>query len=106
MSRDPQELVRIFAGPLVDVEMRHEALTEAGIISKVVGGNLTASLGTALTDSVELWIHLGDAVRADAIIHGGATPREGRQFPHPTDSAKPAPPHTHKEPHVNPDPRS
>ena len=71
MARDPQELVRIFAGPLVEVELRHDALTDAGIVSKVVGTELAAGLGTALTDSIELWIHLADAPKAAAILESG-----------------------------------
>ena len=107
MARDPQELVKIFAGPLVEVELRHAALSDAGIESKVVGTELASSFGTALTDSIELWIHLGDVPEAEDLLLKHAKPHHDHEkFPHPTDSPKAAPPHTHKEAHVNPDPGS
>jgi hypothetical protein len=107
MSHDPQELVKIFAGPLVEVELRHDALSDAGIESKVVGTNLTASFGSALTDSIELWIHRGDLAKAEDLLLKHAKPHHDHEkFPHPTDSPKAAPPHTHKEAWINPDPRS
>ena len=112
MARDPQELVKIFAGPLVEVELRHAALSDAGIESKVVGTELAIGFGAALTNTVELWIHVGDVPEAEDVLLKHAKPQHAKphhdheKFPHPTDSPKPAPPHTHKEPHVNPDPRS
>jgi len=97
MAHDPQELVKIFAGPLVEVELRHAALSDAGIDSKVVGNELTASFGSALTDSIELWIRAGDLPEAeDLLLPGGKPYREHAKFPHPTDDPKPTPPYTLK----------
>jgi hypothetical protein len=69
MARDTEELVKIFAGPLIEVEMRHAALSEAGIESKVVGTELTASFGSALTDSIELWVASGDLPEAEIVFN-------------------------------------
>jgi hypothetical protein len=68
MTNTEQDIVKVYAGPLVTVELYQQALTEAGIESKVVGLSLTASLGTALNDSVELWVKSEDAVRAAEVI--------------------------------------
>jgi hypothetical protein len=107
MARDNEELVKIFAGPLIEAELKHAALADAGIESKVVGTELTASFGSALTDSIELWIASGDLPEAESVLLKPAKPhQEHATFPHPTDDPKPAAPHTHKEAHVNPDPRS
>jgi len=107
MAHDPQELVKIFAGPLVEVELQHAALSDAGIESKVVGTELAIGLGTAFNNSTELWIHQSDVAKAEDVIRKHAKPyQEHAKFPHPTDDPKPAAPHTHKQPHVNPDPRS
>ena len=94
MSRDPNDVVRVFAGPLVEVETYQQVLTEAGIESKVVGTELTASFGTALPDSIELWVHRRDAEKAAAAIEATKSRRwrhEGAASatPHPTDSPKP-----------------
>jgi hypothetical protein len=43
-------------------------LNEAGIESRVVGTELTAGLGTAIQDSIELWVHKGDAEKALAAL--------------------------------------
>lgn len=104
MAHDPQDLVKIFAGPLVEVELRHAALSDAGLESKVVGDELASGFGTVLNNSIELWIHRGDLPEAEDVLL--KPHHEPEHFPHPTDSPKPAPPHTHKQPHVNPDPRS
>ena len=68
MSRDPNDVVKVYSGPLAQVEAYQQALSEAGIESKVVGTELTASFGTALANSIELWIHSGDSAKAVAAI--------------------------------------
>ena len=112
MTRDPNDVVRVAAGELVRIEMYQQALTDAGIESKVVGLNLEASFGTALSGSIELWVHRSDAAAAEAAIrrleeHRGHPESEGPTHPHPTDDPhKPRAgghgPHTH----VDQDPRS
>lgn len=68
MSRDPNDVVRVYSGPLPQVEAYQQVLREAGIESKVVGTELTASFGSALSNSIELWIHSGDSEKAVAAI--------------------------------------
>ncbi len=68
MNDDRDEVVRIAAGPLVNVELWQTTLREAGIESRVVGTELTAGFGTALQGSIELWVHKGDAEKALAAL--------------------------------------
>ncbi len=68
MSRDPNDVVRVYSGPLTEVESYQQVLRESGIDSKVVGTDLSASFGSALSDSIELWIHNGDMEKAVAAI--------------------------------------
>lgn len=67
-TQGEHDVVRVYAGPVVTVELYQQALKEAGIDSKVVGLDLTGGLGTALTNSVELWVKSEDAERAAAAI--------------------------------------
>lgn len=69
MFDDADEVVRAAAGPMVQVEIWQKVLKDAGIASKVVGTDLTASFGTALPGSVELWVRKGDFDRAEAVLH-------------------------------------
>jgi len=68
MSNDPHDVVRVAAGDMVTIELYQQRLAEEGIAGRVVGENLEGSFGTALALSVELWVHLSDAVRAEAAI--------------------------------------
>lgn len=68
MNEDQEHIVRVASGTLVQIELWQQRLKEAGIESKVVGENLAASFGTALTDSVELWVHESDQEKALASI--------------------------------------
>jgi hypothetical protein len=65
---DTNDVVRVYSGPLPQVEAYQQVLTEAGIESKVVGTELSASFGSALSDSIELWIQSGDMEKAVAAI--------------------------------------
>jgi hypothetical protein len=65
---DPNDVVQVASGPLVQIELYQAGLKEDGIESKVVGLDLTAGLGSTLPLSVELWVHRGDAEVAEAII--------------------------------------
>ena len=109
--QDPQDVVKVYSGPLVNVESYRAACIEEGIVCNVVGTELSASFGSALPDSIELWVHRGDLQRAEAVIHRGKKSKEKpihdrphQHFPHPTDDAKPGPAPYRKEPYVNPNP--
>jgi hypothetical protein len=68
MSHDEHDVVKVFSGPVVTVELYQQALNEAGIKSNVVGLNLSASFGSTLSDSVELWVKSEDVEKAKAAI--------------------------------------
>ena len=68
MTNTEQDIVKVYAGPLVTVELYQQALAEAGIESKVVGLSLSASFGSALADSVELWVKSEEAERAAELM--------------------------------------
>ena len=62
------DVVRVYAGPVVTVELYQQALKEAGVEGKVVGLDLSAGIGSALPSAVELWVKSEDAERAAAAI--------------------------------------
>ena len=62
------DIVRVAAGQLVEVEVWQQVLAEAGIDGRVVGNDLTPGIGTALQSPIELWVRRGDAERAAAAI--------------------------------------
>ncbi len=68
MSHDEHDVVKVYSGPVVTVELYQQALKEAGVKSNVVGLNLSASFGSAIPDSVELWVKSEDAKTATAAI--------------------------------------
>jgi hypothetical protein len=68
MSHDEHDVVRVYSGPVVTVELYQQALHDAGIKSNVVGLNLSAGFGSALPDSVELWVKSEDVEKATAAI--------------------------------------
>jgi hypothetical protein len=68
MSHDEHDVVKVYSGPVVTVELYQQALKEAGIASNIVGLNLSASFGSAIPDSVELWVKSEDAARATTAI--------------------------------------
>jgi hypothetical protein len=63
-----RDVVRVYSGPVVQVELYQQVLSDAGIASNVVGLDLAAGVGTALQNSVELWVKSEDAERAAAAI--------------------------------------
>jgi hypothetical protein len=85
MKDDPKDLLRVSTGSLTLVQLMHGLLENAGIESCLVGDNLAAGLGTALPDSVELWVHRSDAAAAEAAIvgAGGHHQREPESYPIP-----------------------
>jgi hypothetical protein len=113
MTHDTNDVVRVYTGPLVLVEVYQTALTDAGIASRVVGTDLAGSFGSALPESIELWVRKTDLPRAKEVIEREEQPKskEGhdrprQRFPHPTNDPKPGPAPYRKEPYVNPDPGS
>ncbi len=68
MTHDQDDIVKIYAGPMVTVELYQQALKEAGIESKVVGLSLMANIGSALPDAVELLVKSEDAEKAKTVI--------------------------------------
>jgi hypothetical protein len=97
MAAGPNDLVRVAAGSLTQVQHWHELLGAAGIASRVVGDDLAAGLGSALPGSVELWARRADAAAAGAAIVGAAGHRRREPESHP------APPHGHPESDPGPD---
>ena len=72
MTPDPQNLIKVFSGPLELAETFLADLKHAGIAGKVVGTELAASFGSALPGSTELWVHQIDVAKAKSIIDGHA----------------------------------
>lgn len=106
MSHDPNDVVRVAAGPLVQVEIWQGLLREAGIVSQVVGTDLTAGFGTAIPGSVELWVHRSDEARALAVLedaeeHRGEVEEEPPPHGPVTSDAPPAQGHPGKHPHTH-----
>ncbi|MBN9118065.1 MAG: DUF2007 domain-containing protein [Planctomycetes bacterium] len=67
-THDEHDVVKVYSGSVVSAELYQQALKDAGIESKVVGLDLTASFGTAIPGSVELWVKSEDAEKAAAAI--------------------------------------
>ena len=109
MTLDPNEVVKVYGGPFVDAEAYQLALEDAGIESKVVGDALLASFGSAIPNSIEVWVHQKDAEKAVAVIKKYEEERsqaehENQHHPRPTDDPKPGMAPPRKEPHVKQDP--
>jgi hypothetical protein len=110
MTQDQDdEVVKVYAGSFVAAEAYQLALSEAGIECKRVGDALLASFGSAIPNSIELWVHKKDAEKARAVIareeaQRGQPEHEQQHHPRPTDDPKPAMPPLRKEPHVKQDP--
>ena len=68
MKPSDDDIVRVATGNLVQLEMWQGRLKEAGIESRVVGDDLSSSIGSILPGSVELWVHERDAPRAQEIL--------------------------------------
>ena len=66
MTQHSDDLVMVAAGALIEVRVWADVLQGAGIMYRVVGDDLTTGLGTALPDSVELWVFRADAGAAEA----------------------------------------
>jgi hypothetical protein len=97
MTANADDIMCVARGSLIQVETWHEMLAAAGIESRVVGDNLAGGLGTALPNSVELWVHRRDATAAEATIGGAGEYRLREPESHPV------PPHGHPVSDSKPD---
>jgi len=68
MNPSDDDIVRVATGNLVQLEIWQARLKEAGIESRVVGDDLSSSIGSILPGSVELWVHERDLPRAQDIL--------------------------------------
>jgi hypothetical protein len=68
MTVETKDLVRVASGELVQIELYQQALADAAIDCQVVGGELDSSFGTAIPQSMELWVREEDAEKARAAI--------------------------------------
>ena len=84
MTPNPDEIVKVAYGELVETEMYQRALAEAGIESHVSGQNLDASFGSALMGSMEVYVHARDAERALEVIRRLEEEKDRRTRPEPT----------------------
>ena len=92
MTADPNEVMTVYAGPLVVAEAYKQALEDAGIESRMTGDALLASFGTAVPGAIELFVHRRDFDKAVTAIQRYEENREkpeGEAHAPPTDSAKP-----------------
>lgn len=94
MSEHSDDVVTVAAGDVVTMELCKQALDEAGIHARVVGGALDSSFGTAIPQSVELWVLRADVAKAKAAVARweqslSDDKRAGRQFARPNDDALP-----------------
>lgn len=83
MNEQADNLVCLTSGALIQVQILHDVLRSAGIESRIVGDDLTAGLGTALPDSIELWIHTADAAKAEAAMAGSSGHQQGEPEAYP-----------------------
>ncbi len=67
-THDEHDVVKVYSGTMVSAELYQQALKEAGVESQVVGLSLAASFGSAIPDSVELWVKSEDVEKATAAI--------------------------------------
>jgi putative signal transducing protein len=68
MTQHSEDLVLVAAGSLVEIQAWGDVLLAEGILYRLVGDNLVAGLGTALPNSVELWVHRADAEAAETAM--------------------------------------
>lgn len=97
MTQRSDDLVKVGAGELIQVQAWGDLLQTVGIGFRVVGDNLTAGLGSALPASIELWVHRADAAAAEGVITG--TGGHHGQEP----ESHPVPPRGHPESDLKPD---
>ena len=107
MDHQLDDVVKVAAGSLLEMNLLAEVLRDSGITGRVVGDDLSAGLGAAMPDSVELWVLAADATRAAEIIaadlqHHHRHRGESAEFPRPESDPKPD---RSQGPHHFPEPR-
>lgn len=90
MTERPDDLVRVATGELTALQVLSNALVDAGISATVVGGDLSAGIGSALTNATELWVHRNDVARAESVM-AGHRPHGYQSESHPVSDTKSAP---------------
>ena len=83
------EIVLLASGSSAEMNLLLGELTDAGLRGQLVGEDLSAGLGTALPDFVELWVRAEEAPDALALLEDRNTRAAGDQF---EPVAAPAPP--------------
>jgi Putative prokaryotic signal transducing protein len=68
MTLDPNEVVTVYSGSLVDAQAYKQALADAEIESTMTGESLLANFGSAIPGSIELYVHQRDLERAKEAI--------------------------------------
>ncbi|MBX7106115.1 MAG: DUF2007 domain-containing protein [Gemmataceae bacterium] len=107
MDHQSDDVVKVATGSLLEMNLLAEVLRDAGIAGRVVGDDLSAGLGTAMPESIELWVLAADATRAAEIIaadfqHHHRHRGEPAEFPRPESEPKPD---RSQGPHHFPEPR-
>ena len=68
MTPDPQEVVTVYSGSLVEAQAYRQALADEGIDSTMTGDSLLANFGSAIPGAIELYVHQRDFERAKDVI--------------------------------------
>jgi hypothetical protein len=68
MTPDPQEVVTVYSGSLVEAQAYRQALADEGIESTMTGDALLANFGSAIPGAIELYVHQHDFERAKDVI--------------------------------------
>ncbi len=79
MTTGSRDIVCVSTGTLLDVRARHDALSAAGIESRVVGDIPAAGLGADVPAGVELWVHRVDVGTAETALRSAGAPA-GAEF--------------------------
>jgi hypothetical protein len=68
MSEQHDEVVKVASGELVLMQIYQQALGDAGIDGRVVGDDLEASFGSAIQNSIDLYVKEEDFERAEKVL--------------------------------------
>lgn len=68
MSEQHDDVVKVASGDMVHIEIYQQTLGDAGIQSRIVGDDLEASFGSAIPNSIELYVKEEDFERAEKLL--------------------------------------
>lgn len=68
MTLDPNEVVTVYSGSLVEAQAYRQALADEEIESTMTGESLLANFGSAIPGAIELYVHQRDFERAKEAI--------------------------------------